>query len=112
MNIVRTQKWLLVSSLAIAVGWSVLMWAVYGVLSVSDEGLTTLLSRLGVSPQTEQWTLWIGSIAQDVGNVAVILVWSVGMVALGLLTWLARAVLARWPRIHERLQSMNAHAGT
>lgn len=112
MNMVRTQKWLLVSSLVIAAAWSLLMRAVYGVLSVTDEGLTTLISRLGVPPQTEEWTLWMGLLVQDVGNIAVIVVWSVGMVALVLLTWLARPVLVHWPRIHERLHSMNVHAGT
>jgi len=111
MNIVRIQKWLLVSSLAIAVAWSLLMWAVYGVLSVTDEGLATLLSRVGASPATEEWTLWLGLLAQNVGNIAVILMWSVGIAALVLLTWLARAIVGRWPKIYERLHSMNAHPG-
>lgn len=105
MNIVRIQKWLLVSSLAIAVAWSLLMWAVYGVLSVTDEGLATLLSRVGASPATEEWTLWLGLLAQEASNIAVILMWSVWIVSLVLLTWFARTALGRWPKIYDRLHS-------
>lgn len=96
MNIQRVPKWLVIASLVLATIWTLLMWALYGTLSITDQGVASLLAALGASPQIEGWALWAGHFAQDVGNVVVILVWSVGLAALFLLTWAARFIMKWW----------------